>query len=137
MTDSSKRPTFAEWLKQLEAAGIDIPRLAPHQLTLAHFLEEFAGSEPPRRLIIERPPSRLPIKERHMTTVEREIRERGWGAVLREVAELARRSYEAREASGAEGSEMLVWRALIERAEGAQRAGETIDAGREKGRAPK
>lgn len=59
---AGSRPTFAEWLRALEAQGLDVPRLAPHHLELLRVLESLASSAPPRRLIICAPPSRLPLR---------------------------------------------------------------------------
>lgn len=55
-------PTLVEWVQALESHREDVLRLAPHQIQILEFLEDFVASDPPRRLIICDPPSRLPLR---------------------------------------------------------------------------
>ena len=57
-----KPPSLVEWVRSLEALGIDAFHLAPHHVQLLEFLEEFVSCDPPRRLIINMPPSRRPLR---------------------------------------------------------------------------
>lgn len=61
---SANRPTLVEWIQALADLEGDSFRLAPHHVQLLEFLEGFVASDPPRRLIICAPPSRLPLRGR-------------------------------------------------------------------------
>ncbi len=62
-----------------------------------------------------------------MTTLEREIDERGFDAVLDELASVTQGARQARLDANAEHGEVLVWDALVERLEGAARAAHTLE----------